>query len=414
LDLSHCLIDEFGPLLVTRPQSVAEVGDLVRRLGSERKAVYPIGGRTQLDIGLPPTSPGEAVDLRSLDAVVDYPARDMTVTVQAGVSVTALQALLAGEHQRLPIDVPHADRATLGGSLAANVVGPRRYGYGTWRDYVIGMSTVNDAGQETKAGGRVVKNVAGYDLPKLHIGALGTLGVITQVTLKLRPIPEAKTLLTFGCESSGLTALLDLLHHSATRPVCLDLLNRAAARAIAGASLPPSPWVVAVGFEDNADAVGWQVRQLIEELAPAAVQGLEARAANTCDRLWHGLVESTAPTDSFLAFAATMVPSAVGAFCVSAADLEGIRLHAHAGSGVVLGRIDGDLTVDRAFDMLKSLSRQVAAASGNLVIRKCPPQWKATLPVWGAPRNDVWLMRRVKDALDPKRLFNPGRFVDGI
>src|SRR5207253_9213768 len=129
-------------------------------------------------------------DLRGLAEVIDYPARDMTITVQAGITLARLQALLATEKQRLPVDVPHPDRATLGGALATNASGPRRLGFGTLRDYVIGMTVVNDEGQEVKAGGRVVKNVAGYDLCKLHVGALGTLGVISQATLKLRPRPE--------------------------------------------------------------------------------------------------------------------------------------------------------------------------------------------------------------------------------
>src|SRR5260370_6777693 len=143
----------------------------------------------------------------------------MTVTVRAGITLAGLRDLLAGEKQRLPVDVPHADRATLGGALAVNVSGPRRFGFGTLRDYVIGISTINDEGQETKAGGRVVKNVAGYDLCKLHIGALGTLGIITQATLKVRPLPEAQALLTLGCDSANLGSLLDRLHASRTRPV---------------------------------------------------------------------------------------------------------------------------------------------------------------------------------------------------
>src|SRR5262249_26310897 len=158
-DSSTCLIDGFGPLPVAQPSSVAELGDLVRRAAAEGQAIYPLGGRTMLDLGLPPTRPGLAIDLRRFDAVIDYPARDMTVTVQAGLTVAKLQALLAAENQRLPIDVPHAEQATLGGALAANVSGPRRYGFGTLRDYVIGISVVNDEGQEVKAGGRVVKNV---------------------------------------------------------------------------------------------------------------------------------------------------------------------------------------------------------------------------------------------------------------
>ncbi|HJT77552.1 MAG TPA: FAD-binding oxidoreductase, partial [Gemmataceae bacterium] len=186
---STCLIDDVGPLPVAAPPSVPELGDLVRRAAAQGQALYPLGGRTMLGLGLPPARPGLGVDLRALDQVIDYPARDMTITVRAGIPLARLAEILAAENQRLPIDVPRADRATLGGALATNASGPRRLGFGTLRDYVIGLSAVNDEGQETKAGGRVVKNVAGYDLCKLFIGSLGTLGVITQATLKLRPLP---------------------------------------------------------------------------------------------------------------------------------------------------------------------------------------------------------------------------------
>src|SRR5947209_8556317 len=245
---SSCLIDNFGPVPVVRPTSVADIGDLVRRAATDGTALYPLGGRTTLDLGLPPSRPGVGVDMTALADVIDYPARDMTVTVRAGITLAALRDLLGAEKQRLPVDVARADRATLGGALAANVSGPRRYGFGTLRDYVIGISTVNDEGQETKAGGRVVKNVAGYDLCKLHIGALGTLGIISQVTLKVRPLPEAAALLTLGCDAADLASLLDRLHASRTRPVCVDVLNAAAAKAItaaSGAVLPAAPWVVA-------------------------------------------------------------------------------------------------------------------------------------------------------------------------
>jgi glycolate oxidase FAD binding subunit len=418
-----CRIDDFGPLPVERPQTVAEVGDLVRRAAAEGQALYPLGGRTLLDIGLPPTRPGLAIDLRALSAVIDYPARDMTITVQAGITLAKLQALLATENQRLPIDVPQPERATLGGAVAANVSGPRRYGFGTLRDYVIGIHTVNDEGQEVKAGGRVVKNVAGYDLCKLHTGALGTLGIISQITLKLRPLPESKALVTFGCETAALSRLLDQLHATRTRPVCLDVLNNLAARWLvqdAGLALPEARWVIVLGFEDNGDAVGWQVRQLLKEIAPGDIQGLEARAGHASEPLWHSLVEFTAsggrqPPDLSVSFKANLLPQAVAAFCQQAAALsESIRLHAHAGSGIVSGHLIGDLTLERVAAMLKELTDTAVRAEGNLVLPRCPVEWKRELPVWGRPRGDFWLMRQVKEKLDPRGLFNPGRFVDGI
>jgi len=144
-------------------------------------------------VGYPPSRSGIILEATAWQQVVDYPSRDLTITVQAGISVGQLQAVLAEQGQWLPVDVPQAVTATLGGSLAVNVSGPRRYGYGTWRDYVIGIRFLQDEGVEVQGGGRVVKNVAGYDLMKLQIGALGTLGVITQVTLKVRPKPERST-----------------------------------------------------------------------------------------------------------------------------------------------------------------------------------------------------------------------------
>jgi glycolate oxidase FAD binding subunit len=418
VDEKVCRIDDFGPLTVTRPQSVEELGDLVRRAAAEQQAVYPRGGGTMLDLGLPPSRPGWAVDLRSLNRVIDYPARDMTITLQAGVPIAELQRVLAAEHQRLPVDVPRAEQATLGGALAANVSGSRRYGFGTLRDYVLGMSTVNDEGQEVKAGGRVVKNVAGYDLCKLHIGALGTLGVITQVTLKVRPIPETQALLTLGCEASGLAPLLDLLHASRVRPACLDVFNARASRAAAkaaGVVTPQAPWAVVVGFEDSMEAVSWQVRRLIQELPQAVVKGLEARAGGASASLWKALVEAVDPGDARLSFKANLLPGAVASFCLHAAESCGdVRLHAHAGSGIVRGHLEGDLTLGRIQEMLKGLQDLAAAGQGNLILPRCPPEWKRSLPVWGRPRGDAWLMREVKSKLDPKGLFNPGRFVDGI
>jgi glycolate oxidase FAD binding subunit len=413
-----CLIDDFGPLPVAQPSSPGEVGDLVRRAAADGHALYPVGGQTTLGLGLPPTRPGTVVDLRKLAAVIDYPARDMTITVQAGITLAHLQEALAAEHQRLPIDVPQANRATLGGALAVNASGPRRYGLGTLRDYVLGISAVNDEGHEIKAGGRVVKNVAGYDLCKLFIGSLGTLGILSQVTLKVKPVPEEQALVTLGCTADAVGPLLDRLHDSRTRPVCLDLLNDVAARYInqqAGTHLPESAWVVAVGFEDTRETVSWQVQQLIKEVPAGSCRGVDAWAGAAALRLWQALVELAALPDARLTFKANLLPRAVAAFCRLAAESpEKLLLQAHAGNGIVLGHVAADLTPERAATMLKPLQDAALAAQGNLILPRCPAAWKQSLPVWGRPRGDLALMRRIKDKLDPRRLFNAGRFVDAL
>jgi len=412
---SDILIDDFGPIPVVRPASVAELGDVVRRAAAENQVIYPLGGRTMLGYGLPPTKLGLGVDLRGLAEVIEYPARDMTITVQAGITLARLCDILRPENQRLPIDVPRADQVTLGGALAVNASGPRRYGHGTLRDYVIGISAVNDEGHEIKAGGRVVKNVAGYDLCKLFIGSLGTLGIISQVTLKLRPLPEEQALVELGCSAGGLGSLMDALHGSRTRPICLEVLNDAAVRAlnpqIAGI-LPETPRVVLVGFEEKRETVSWQVQQLVKELPAGAVSSLEARIGSTAEALWRGLIEFAAWPDARLTFKANLLPSAVPGFFEQAAALpDSVRLQAHAGNGIVIGHADSTLTLERARTMLSLLQSTAAAAQGNIVIFRCPSAWKATLPVWGTPRGDLGLMREVRDKLDPKRRFNPGRFL---
>jgi glycolate oxidase FAD binding subunit len=409
-----CSIDGFQPNSVVQAESVSHVGDLVRRAAAEESAIYPLGGGTMLTQGLPPTRPGHAIDLRQLNQVIDYPSHDMTITVQAGITLAQLQALLAKENQRLPVDVPLAEQATLGGAIATNTSGLRRYGFGTLRDYVIGISVVNDEGQEVKAGGRVVKNVAGYDLCKLHIGALGTLGIVTQVTLKLKPLPEQHALLTLGCKETSLEALLDALHRSRTRPVCIDLLN-AAARVAAQSELPRAPWAVVVGFEDNREAAEWQVDQLRRELAEQEISELAVRVGNDAVPLWQALVEFTTRPEACLVFKANVLPSATVAFCREVAALEhGLLLQAHAGNGIVIGQVEAGLSRERAEVLGRKLLEAATERKGNLSLPRCPSEWKKTLPVWGAPPADGWLMRAVKYKLDPRGLFNPDRFVAGL
>src|SRR6478736_5589529 len=176
-----------------------------------------------------------------------YPARDMTITVQAGVTIAQLQDTLKAEGQQLPVDVPFPDRATLGGAVATNASGPRRFGHGTLRDYVIGITVVNDQGKEVKGGGRVVKNVAGYDFMKLYTGSLGTLGVIAQLTLKVKPLPEAVAAIAAPCPPEMLETVLNrVLPATATRPTMISVANGPAAQLLGSKG---AGYLVVVGFE---------------------------------------------------------------------------------------------------------------------------------------------------------------------
>jgi glycolate oxidase FAD binding subunit len=404
-----CTIDDVGPMPIARPGSVAELGDLVRRAAGEGQALYPLGGRTTLHFGLPPARVGLGVDLRGLTQVIDYPARDMTITVQAGITLGKLQELLRTENQRLPIDVPCCGEATLGGALAANVSGPRRYGWGTLRDYVIGIHVVNDEGHDTKAGGRVVKNVAGYDLCKLHVGALGTLGIISAVTLKVRPRAEACGVVCIPCAVDDLVPVLELVHRSQTRPICVEVLNPPAAAALQLRAA--SPWAVLVGFEQNEPAVAWQMAEFSRRELPGELQKqAHSWMGEQAEGILGELGEYPHQPNATLAFKANLLPHGVAAFCRKASGLSNrLRLQAHAGNGIILGHIEGELSLEEAQSILAKLREEAIAAAGNLVVRRCPTAWKKSLPIWGTPRGDLPLMKAVKKRLDPKQLFNPGR-----
>lgn len=394
---------------VRRPTSVADVCAIVKESRAAKEGVYPVGGRTTLDVGLPPINPGVALDMTALDRVIDYPARDMTITVEAGITLAALQAELAKEGQWLPIDVPSPEKATLGGAIALNKSGPRRYGHGTLRDYIIGISFVTDDGVEVKAGGRVVKNVAGYDLMKLQIGAVGTLGVITQVTLKVKPKPEASAAIMFGVAGDSLGLALDRMHESKTRPVAVEVLNREAWHATDTAQSIDSEWVVAVGFEEKAATVAWQLAALRNELQSVSVQG--ATEVPDPSGLWSRITDLQLRAESLCIGKASIRPSQVAGYV---RDQEfafpDTLIHAHALNGIIWmhGSEVHYNPSTKTGAQRESLERLVALGT-NTVVKRAPTSSKEG-DVWGRhDRIKKELVGTLKKTLDPDNVFNPGR-----
>jgi glycolate oxidase FAD binding subunit len=394
MDSEPFLIDGVPLNEVVRPRDPSEVGALVRRAASAGVGLFPLGGRTMIHVGQPPARGGVGIDLSELDRVIDYPARDMTITVEAGIILQHLQELLRTERQRLPIDIPFSDRATLGGSIAINLSGPRRLGYGTFRDYVIGIRFIDDQGNEVQGGGRVVKNVAGYDLCKLHTGAWGSLGIITQVTLKLKPIPEQHAAVSFTCPYEELGATLDRLHHSETRPTYVEAMSDG------------DDVRLEVGFEENGAAVAWQVEQLQREMVGRICQVFHGDEA---ERRLQDMWERVHAVGGWT-WKANLRPSAVAPF-VQNFPKNRFRWQAQALSGIVWGRATSAAELDQVQSDLNDLRRYAEAAQGSVVVWRCPAAWKPALQVWGSSRSDWELMRAIKRHLDPNGLFNPGRFV---
>jgi glycolate oxidase FAD binding subunit len=401
-------IDNSAPMPVRRPATVADVCGIVKEARAAKQGVYPVGGRTTLDVGLPPTKPGVALDTTAMNRVIDYPARDMTITAQAGITLAALQAELAKEGQWLPVDVPQPEKATLGGAIALNKSGPRRYGYGTLRDYVIGISFVTDDGVEVKAGGRVVKNVAGYDLMKLQIGAVGTLGVVTQVTLKVKPKPEASAAVVFGCDAKHVPEVLDRLHGSASRPVAVELLNPLAWAAGGGQPLGSTAgWVVAAGFEEKSVTVKWQVEKLLDELKSAPVRDVTEVPGS----VWASLAGLSRRPESRLIWKVAVQPSRVWEVTTT---MTPHLVHAHALNGVVWLHAPDEFAAGPDDPKLTAVAQRVELAGGHTVAWRCPPEWKKSLPVWSKQPAAWELMRTVKKTLDPDTVFNPGRLFGDV
>lgn len=379
-------------LPIHSPESQGELAALVRDHAARGDGIYPVGGATGLDYGSLPTQPGIAVSTAKLSRVVDYPARDMTITVEAGLTLAELDRTLAKEGQCLPVDAPDRDLATVGGALAVDVCGPRRLGRGTWRDWVIGMTFANSGGELCKAGGRVVKNVAGYDLPKLMIGTMGGLSVITQVTFKLQPKPAASAWSTVTVDDPA--SALDALSVSKTRPTGVDLVNAHAA----GSIRLPSKWTLLILYEEQPEAVKWQVEQLRHEL-----KGVEKQP----DDWLPALTRSPAVAGCDFSILVGIRPSAVAEFVNSLKHPEA-RIHLHGLSGIARVGLARAERQD-ALELWRSVDQIIARTGGHAVVRRCPTEWKRELPVWGRPASAVDVVRRIKREFDAKGVLNPGR-----
>jgi glycolate oxidase FAD binding subunit len=384
--------DGIVPRAVVRPSSQPGAADVLRVANANGTAVFPRGGGTQMALGMPPERGGVVLDLRGLDRVVEYEPADLTVTAEAGMTLARLQDVLGEHGQWLPLDPPCAPEVTIGGILATNASGPARHSKGTARDLVIGMQFATAQGELVKTGGRVVKNVAGYDLGKLQIGALGTLGVITQVTFKVSPLPVSTCNIFMNSEDLGtLTSL---------------------ARDIANSQLPVQG--LAIIFRPT-PVMALQVRlaagQSAVERAAAEIHAMSdtfgVSHVEGTDYAWSSAVRTPYVVSS--AARGSAIPSKLPNLLHDCWELSDIAV-AYPSAGVV------HLALKEATNAaeLTSLRKRFVDAGGALVIERGPLALRRTVGVWGEPRGDFALMQRLKAELDPGRVLNPGRFVGGI
>jgi glycolate dehydrogenase FAD-binding subunit len=391
-------IDGLVPQKVIEPGTEQEVADALRVASEAGLHVVPRGGGTKLGWGNPPRAAELVLSTRRLNRVLEHAWADLVVAVEAGTTVAALQQALAEHGQQLALDALWPERSTIGGLLATNDNGVLRIRYGALRDLIIGATIALPDGTLAKSGGKVVKNVAGYDLQKLSTGALGTLGVITSAIFRLYPLPRHERTLTFRGAPEALNKLMLAIQDSWLTVTGLQL--RAAARV---------PAELDVRFEGAApESVEPQVRRL-EELAR------EVRPAETPAEVWQAREGLWADADGAAILKSSVLPTQlnelVGLVERSAAAGLGWKIVAQA-TGLGFVRLEG--AGDALAAAILELRREHESRKGSLVALGCPSALKGRFDVWGSPGDAFPLMLRIKQQLDPTGTLNPGRFIGGI
>ena len=356
-----------------RPDSAENLAEF---LSTNKGAIVPLGSGTQTGYGNPLVRGDCVVDLRSLSRITEYVPADLTIHVESGVTLQQLQQALLENNQFLPLDPWNGPSATIGGIAAANAQGPFR-AVGTIRDWIIGMKVVEIDGRISKAGGRVVKNVTGYDLQKLYTGSLGTLAIITEISLKLRAkFPRTATAVARFADFDSAAACVAALRKSSLQPVACEWIG------------PENE--IWLRFGEHPRAVDWQ----IQNLPPA-------------DWKIHEGAEETAAWESVRAKYDALGPIVVRVVGLATAVREMIKEYrpqawiAHALNGILLMQVQSAEEISRLRHKYRAM------------IEKAPLEVRRRVSTFGLTDAEYDLMKRMKDAFDPDGRLNPGRHVDG-
>jgi len=385
-----------SPALIVEPANEAEIAQVLACADATGVVVIPRGGGTKLEWGNPPTRADLILSLTRLDQVVEHAWADLTVTVEAGCTLARLQETLASHGQRLALDPMWPEQATVGGILATNDSGALRLRYGGLRDLVIGITLALPDGTLARSGGKVVKNVAGYDLPKLATGALGTLGVIIQATFRLHPLPQNTRTLSARVADAAAAQSLSLaiqdskLGHSSLQVRAspgsfeLDVLLEGTEAGLQAQESSFRAMAASTGQIVLGSAEPWGARQQLWSADGAAIAKLSVLPTSIAATLER--IESLA--------------AGAGLRWGAVFQATGIGYTSFEGSPAAQSRI------------LQQLRDRAQQGGGSLVVVRQPSD--DPIEAWGEPGDAVPLMRAVKQQLDPNQTLNPGRFMGGI
>jgi glycolate oxidase FAD binding subunit len=391
-------IDGVDAGVVVAVTDAGEVTAVLASAGEARACVVVRGAGTKLDWGAPPRRADIVVDVTGLDKILEHAAGDLVVRVQPGVRLADLQAALAPAGQRLAIDelVPGS---TIGGIIATGLAGPLRLAHGSVRDLILGVTVGLAGGVSATSGGRVVKNVAGYDLAKLYTGSYGTLGVVTEAFLRLHPLPERAAWLTVITPDAGhITGAVSALSAARISPAAVEVHDDGT-----------GPARVVALVEGTDDGVDGRVGAAREQLDADIDVSDEAPG-------WWARLPGLGGGESLIKATTTVaeVGRLVGVLRRTATDAgAAVEVNGSAGVGVVYAGIAAGAPPGAVGRLLEAARRSCAAVGGAAVLLRAPVAVRDGIDAWG-PVPALALMRRIKDSFDPDHLLAPGRFVGGI
>jgi FAD/FMN-containing dehydrogenase len=450
-------VDGVVPKAVVFPKDTKMVAAVVKWAALGNLAVIPWGSGTKMAMGNPPKRLDLVLCMSRMNHMLHVDTENLTMTVEGGVKFRDIQARLATEENRcylpledlkkdaseficsdrshsgcfLPLDPPFSGKATMGGIVATNSNGPRRLLYGLPRDLLLGVRFVTPKGEIIGVGGKTVKNVSGYDISKLMIGSMGSLGILCEMTLRLLPLPEKMETMVFTFDSfSDASAFASAVSATKLLPAALEVANKAVLETMAfkgPVDFIAGPYVAMVALEACEEAVKRMGKELEAIAEHFGAKGHTPPIHENMHRFfWFtlGELQSSALRRSprFVALQLNYPLSAWKALfefadkTLSQHDLEHTLL-CHSGSGVTLVNIlpDGKRSQESSLtESVAALLGECRKAGGNLVVQRAPTDMKGGLPVWGEPGSDLPLMKRIRAEIDPANLMNPGRFAVGL
>jgi glycolate oxidase FAD binding subunit len=385
------------PSAVVYPDTAEKLATVMAIAHRHGYKILPCGGGSKIDWGGLVDRVDLVISTERLHRLIEHAIGDLTVTVEAGMKFAELQKILATANQFLPLDPPYPETATIGGIIATAAAGSLRQRYGGVRDLVLGISFIRADGETAKAGGRVVKNVAGYDLMKLFTGSYGTLGIISQVTVRVYPLPAASQTVVLSGETEAIGIASQNLLSSTMTPTAVDLLSKELVDCL---GIDAGMGAI-VRFQSIAESVKEQAARLLEI---GQKLGLSARVFADAEEadLWQKLQAKTSDRTAIIGKVGIKPAQALAALASHA----GVGL-IHASSGLGLWQFaDAEMVLKM---------RQICQDRGGFVsIMAAPATVKQQLDVWGYQGNAIGLMHKIKQQFDPKNLLSPNRFVGGI